>query len=175
MSKDTGTIPGQEEVAHRLAIKDVLHSHSRGLDRLDAQAIKSAYWPDAAVDYGAYKGPARTFAELVVGALADQYELTRHCLSNIMIEFCGDGALAESCVSAGHLLHGGQEELFFHGRYLDRPEQRGGRWKIAHRQVVMDWCRRHAVVDERNSESFVDLAKGGHADSDPLYTFLEGH
>ena len=148
--------------------------HSRGLDRLDEAAIRSAYWPEAEVDYGSYKGNAHIFAELVVGALDQQYELTRHALSNTLVEFGGDSALCETCVHAGHLLTGGTEELLFYGRYLDRLEKREGQWKIAHRQVVMDWSKRHPVQDERDSEAFRDLSKGAHVDSDPLYPFLTG-
>lgn len=173
MSTATGVPPNPDRVADRLAIQDILSLHSRGLDRLDPQAIASAYWPDAEVDYGSYKGNAHVFAELVTGALQGQYELTRHGLSNTLVEFEDNRALAESCVTAGHLLNGAEQEVFFYGRYLDQLEKRDGQWKLLHRQVVMDWSRRMPVEDERNSEAFADLAKGGHKESDPLYPFLD--
>jgi hypothetical protein len=173
MTTETGTIPDPAEVADRLAIQDILHTHSRGLDRLDEAAIRSAYWPEAEVDYGSYKGNAHVFAELVVGALGQQYELTRHALSNTLVEINVDSAYSETCVHAGHLLIGAREELLFYGRYLDKLEKRGGQWKLLHRQVVMDWSRRHEVQDERQSEAFGDLEKGAHFDTDPLYTFLK--
>lgn len=78
----------------------------------------------------------------------------------------------ETCVSAGHLLLGASEELHFFGRYLDRLEKRDGQWKILHRQVVMDWCKRMPVTDERDSDAFGALSKGGDKDNDPLYPFL---
>lgn len=172
MTKQTGITPTTEEIADRLAIQDVLNLHSRGLDRLDQHAIQCAYWPDAEVDYGSFKGSAHLFAELVVGALDAQYELTRHGLSNTLIKFVGDSAYSETSVHAGHLLAGGESEILFYGRYLDRLEKRDGQWKILHRQVVMDWSKRLPVQDERNSEAFGDLAKGAHIDGDPLYPFL---
>lgn len=175
MTTETGTIPDAAEIADRIAIQDVIHLHSRGLDRLELDAIKCAYWPEAEVDYGSYKGNAHTFAELVIGALGQQYELTRHGLGNMLVEIHGDSAWSETCVHAGHLLPGGAEELLFYGRYLDRLEKRASRWKIIHRQVVMDWSKRHTVQDERDSDAFRDLAKGGHCDSDPLYPFLDIH
>jgi hypothetical protein len=167
-----GKIPNEEQIADRMAIQDVLYSHSRGLDRRDSVTISAAYWPEAEVDYGSYKGHAHTFAELVVAALASQYELTRHCLGNTLIEFAGDNALSESCVQASHLLLGATEEMLFYGRYLDRLEKRGCHWKILHRQVVMDWSNRIPVCDERASEGFTALAKGSYLGADPLYTFL---
>jgi SnoaL-like domain len=168
----TDHLPSPAQVADRLAIQDVLHLHSRGLDRLDAQVIKSAYWPEADVDYGSFKGNAHQFAELVVGALGEHYELTRHCLANTLVAFDGDCARCESCVTAGHLLVGAREEMLFYGRYLDRLQKRGGQWKILHRQVVMDWSKRIPVEDERKSAAFAELAKGAHRADDPLYAFL---
>lgn len=173
MAAEIGVTDNPDRIADRFAIQDILYQHSRGLDRLDSPAIQCAYWPDAEVDYGSYKGGAHTFAELVVGALGAQYELTRHSLSNTLITFTDHTALAESNVTAGHLLLGAEEELLFYGRYLDRLEKRDGQWKIAHRQVVMDWSKRLPVQDERNNEAFSDLAKGAHVDTDPLYSFLK--
>ena len=173
MTAEAGIVPDLECIADRLAIHDVLNLHSRGLDRLDSSAIQSAYWADAEVDYGGYKGGAHIFAELVVGALDEQYELTRHCLSNTLIAFAGNSALSETNVNAGHLLAGAEEEMLFYGRYLDKLEKREGRWKILHRQVVIDWSKRLPVRDEREDEAFTALAKGAHLDQDPLYPFLE--
>ncbi|MEH6519018.1 MAG: nuclear transport factor 2 family protein [Halioglobus sp.] len=173
MTTETGTAANPDRVADQLAIHDILSLHSRGLDRLDQATIQAAYWPEAEVDYGSYKGGAHNFAELVVGALAGQYELTRHLLSNTLVEFTDNIACSESCVTAGHLLLGAQEEMLFYGRYLDRLEKRNGQWKIMHRQVVIDWSKRIPVVDERSSEAFADLAKGAHIDNDPLYPFLK--
>jgi hypothetical protein len=175
MTAETGIPPNPEQVADRLAIQDVLNLHSRGLDRLDTAAIQRAYWPDAEVDYGSFKGSAHLFAELVVGALGGTYELTRHSLSNTLVQFSGNTARSESCVHAGHLLAGAAEEMLFYGRYLDKLEKREGRWKMLHRQVVIDWSKRLTVQDERDDEAFADLARGAHRDSDPLYPFLNSN
>jgi hypothetical protein len=172
MPGENSNISIMHQTADRLAIADTLYLHSRGLDRLDAAVLRDAYWPESEVDYGSYKGNAHVFAELVIGALSQQYELTRHSLSNTLIELSGSSALCESCVHAGHLLPGAKEELLFYGRYLDKMEKRSNQWKILHRQVVVDWIKRHAVVDERNSDAFDALAKGARRDSDPLYSFL---
>jgi len=174
MTADTGITPTPAQLADRIAIQDVLHLHCRGLDRLDKEAIQCAYWPDAEVDYGSYKGSAQVFAELVVGALGQAYELTRHSISNTLVNLTGHLARCESSVHAAHLLVGAREELLFYGRYLDRLEKRQGQWKILHRQVVMDWSKRLPVQDERNGEAFADLAKGAHVGIDPLYPFLRG-
>ena len=166
--------PSAEEIGQRLAIADVLHRHCRGLDRSDAQLLKSCYWPDAEVDYGSFKGPAHDFAELIGPALAQAYEITRHCISNSLVQLEGDSAYVESYVQAGHLILGGKAEMRFEGRYLDRLQQRGGQWRMVHRQVVMDWGHTRDLQDERQSEAFAALAKGSANGSDPLYPFLAG-
>jgi hypothetical protein len=167
VTAETGVIPTAGEVAARLAIQDVLACHSRGLDRYDSALLKSAYWPDAAVDYGAFKGPAHEFAALVGPALDEVYELTQHLLGQSVIVIEGNHARGETCVQARHLLRGGTQALEFSGRYIDCFERRGERWKIRHRQVVMDWCVRHEVQDERQAEAFAALAKGSRCERDP--------
>jgi hypothetical protein len=169
--KNLGKIDNDQAIAARMAIADIIAAHSRGIDRLDADCLKACYWPDAEVDYGSFKGNAHQFAEIVMGALSGQYQLTQHSVSNTLIELRGGQALAESHVTARHLLLAGDEELIYVGRYLDQLELRDDRWKLLHRQVVMDWSRREAVVDERNEPAFADLAKGSQS-NDPLYLLL---
>lgn len=173
MSQQTGAIPSIEALQHQQAVLAVIFSHSRGLDRLDSELLKSCYWNDAEVDYGGYKGNAHSFCELVVGALEQNYSLTQHALGNSLVDLSGAIARVESYCTAWHLLPGNSEELVFSGRYLDKLERRGDCWKLLHRTVVMDWSRRQPVADERNSEAFAALQKGAHRESDPLYAFLK--
>lgn len=175
MSRPIGEPPSPAETAAHIAIKEVLNLHSRGLDRVDVEALKSAYWPDAEVDYGTFVGPAHQFAELVLPILGESYELTRHSLSNHSIVIDEKMARSEAWVHAGHLLPGAQEELLFYGRYLDKLEQREGLWKILYRTVVVDWIKRLPITDERDSEAFSALKRGGHMATDPLYPFLAGN
>jgi len=169
---DVGSPPCPAEIADRIAITDILHLHSRGLDRLDHDALEHAYWSDANVNYGFFKGPAREFAPLVLGALEHSYELTRHSLSNIAILIEGDNARSEAWVHAAHLSPGADEEILFYGRYLDELQRRDGQWKILHRHVVVEWIKRHPVIDERNSDAFSALTNGTRGSEDPLYQHL---
>ena len=174
MLDDIGRTPDPAALADRLAIQEVLALHSRGIDRLEADWIAAAYWPDAEVAYGSFEGNAHEFARMVVGALDAGFELTQHCVTNTLVALAGNEARSESCVSAYHLLRGGEREMAFSGRYLDRFEKRGERWKILHRRVVMDWSRQWSVEDERESPAFAGLAKGRHGPDDPLHGFLAG-
>lgn len=173
MPYETGSVPQPDELQHQLAIQRVIFTHSRGLDRLDADVLASCYWPESEVDYGAFKGNAHTFCALVIEALPASYELTQHALGNTLVEIEGASAKSESYVTAWHLLIGAQEEMVFSGRYLDALECRDGVWKILHRTVVMDWSRNQAVNDQRHSEAFGTMQKGKHAQNDPLTAFLK--
>ncbi len=171
MSHEYGRCVSPEELADKAAITEVLHLHSRGLDRQEETTLSRAYWPEATVDYGLFKGPASHFVPLVISALNQSYQLTRHSISNVMIELDADQAVVECHVLASHLLPSGTEEMLFFSRYLDRMEKRDNRWRIGHRQVVMDWSRRHEFEDERESEAYADFAKG-NVENDPLSVFL---
>lgn len=166
------SLTNTEQLLHRQAIVDTLGQHSRGLDRGDPELIKSAYWPEATVDYGAFKGDAHQFAELIGPALASAYELTQHLLGQSLVDINGANARSETYVQARHLLLGATEELNFVGRYLDSFECREGEWKMMHRQVVMDWSLNSAVTDARNSEAFAALSKGKNTGDDPSYPFF---
>ena len=171
MIRPPGTSPDPQETASRLAILEILNMHCRGLDRCEAEWIKSTYWDDAVVDYGAFKGPAHAFADIVVTALRSQYEMTQHFLGNTLIDIRSDTAKTESYVTAHHLLTGGREELLYSGRYLDVLACRNGLWKLMSRTVVMDWSRRLDVVDERTTPAFADLTKGSNDRADPIHDF----
>lgn len=174
MTSASSDMRAEASVLDRLAIEDTLHRHCRGLDRCDAELLTSCYWPEAEVDYGSYKGRAHDFAGLVVSALGDSYELTRHRISNILISFKGVTARVESYVCAVHLLPGGEQEMRFEGRYLDTLEKRDERWAMCYRQVVMDWSDTCSVTDGRYSEAFSALARGHNDKRDPVYPHLSG-
>ena len=172
MQESIGKLPDLQGLAHRSAIMELLSSHSRYLDRLDAAGLKALYWPEAQVDYGGFKGLAHEFAGFVMGALQQQYELTQHRVSNTLIRFDANTAFSESYVFAKHLVRDGNSEMVFSGRYLDQFELREQFWKFRHRHVVMDWSRKWAVEDERESQSFKALSKGSQDANDLSWRYL---
>lgn len=172
MQESIGKIPDLQGLAHRSAITELLCSHSRCLDRLDAAGLKALYWPEAQVDYGGFKGSAHEFAGIVMVALHKQYELTQHRVSNTLIRFEADTAFTESYVFAKHLVRDRNFEMVFSGRYLDQFELREQFWKFRHRHVVMDWSRTWAVEDERDAPSFKALSKGSQDANDLSWHYL---
>ncbi len=176
MVTETGRVPQPEEVADRLAIQEVLAKHSRGVDRADAAVLKSAYWPDATVAYGAFNGNAHEFCEILPEAIK-AYARTQHTLSNTCIEFRDHRALVETYVTAYHYRAGAEgydTEMTYLGRYLDTMERRNGVWKIIHRQVVMDWNQNTEATATLEGPPFDGLARGARHPDDPLDRLLAG-
>ena len=191
---DVGRVPSPTELADRSAINAVLVAHSRGVDRADERALKAAYWSDATVEYGSFNGNAHTFCEFLPDAIRF-YAYTHHAIGNVAIDLRGDEARVETYVTAAHYRRstkadsgdtgtrsaatasptaepGGDTEMVFYGRYLDRFEKRGDVWKIAHRRVVMDFNRRTAAAMVETGPPMDGLARGARYPNDPLYEHL---
>jgi ketosteroid isomerase-like protein len=174
MNTETGRVPDLAEVADTLAIYDVLAKHSRGVDRADEALLKSAYWPDATVEYGSFDGLAHEFCGMLPAGIK-RYASTQHSLSNVAIEFDGDDAKVETYVTAGHYLKvdGDQgTEMTYFGRYLDRMQKRDNVWKLSHRQVVMSWNQNADTTAEWEGPTWSGLALGARAPDDPLYALF---
>ena len=170
---ETGRVPSLAEMADRLAIQDVLAQHSRGVDRADEAILKSAYWPDAEVAYGGFNGPAHEFCEMLPGAIK-RYAGTQHTITNVSIDLRGDEARVETYVTAYHYLaaEGGDTEMTYLGRYLDRMRKRDDVWRILHRRVVMDWNQNAPASAVLEGPPFAGLAPGARRPTDPLYAHL---
>jgi hypothetical protein len=132
-----------DEALARLEIQNVLWRYARAVDRVDAEELLSVYHPDATDRHASFDGPATEFVRDLVTRLAGMGAIGQHHITNISIEMDGnDDARVESYFLSFHP-HPGQEEKFgiAAGRYLDHFARRNGEWKIASRQVVMDWTR----------------------------------
>jgi hypothetical protein len=174
MTTETGRVPDLAQVADRLAMHDVLIKHSRGVDRADEAILKSAYWPDATVEYGGFQGPAHEFCAILPGAIA-HHARTQHRVTNIAIDQDGDDARVESYVTAYHYTandDGPDTEMTYLGRYLDTMQKREDVWKISHRQIVMDWNQNVDTTAVWAGPTFDGIARGGRVPDDPLYAFL---
>ena len=77
-------------------------------------------------------------------------------------------------MTAYHYLaaEGGDTEMTYLGRYLDRMQKRGDVWKIIHRRVVMDWNQNAPASSILDAPPFDRLALGGRHPDDPLYAHL---
>jgi SnoaL-like domain len=172
MRHETGAVPDPAQLADRFAIYDVLVAHCRGVDRSDAEILRSCYWPDAEVAYGVFNGNAHRFCAFLPKAIA-VYARTQHCIGNVAIDFDGDAARVETYVTAYHYVEAtdGDREVTYLARYLDRMEKRDDVWKLSHRRVVVDW-NREVSASPGSGVTADGFARGARAPDDPLYAHL---
>jgi len=131
----------QEELRYlrdRQEILDCVNRYGRGLDRLDAALIESAYHPDAVDNHGPFAGPLPEFVKFAI-EVEGKLLWTHHGISSHNCEVDGDTAHAESYVHWFVRMPDGKTLGAGGGRYLDRLERRDGKWKIALRRLLMDW------------------------------------
>lgn len=125
-----------QQLADREAIRECVLRYSRGVDRLDTEQMKSAYWPEATDDHGRFVGNGHEFADRVAGT-HDRWAASMHCNYNHSIEFDDATHARGEIYNVTYLLpkDGGPWSVWL-GRYLDRYECRDGDWRIIHRTCV---------------------------------------
>jgi len=163
------------ELADREAIRECLYRYARGVDRLDADMLRTAYWPEAIDKHLEFRGNIEEFiawAFPVMGAM-DQ---TMHMIGNVLIAIHGDMADAESYFYGYHriTLEGSKRDVIGAGRYLDRFEKRGDEWRIIERLVLTDWFRQYPDSADWEAGLLglrVDI--GGRHPVDPSYSLLD--
>lgn len=167
-----------ETTIARAEIQDLMVRYCRGIDRADADLVKSVYHPGATDNHGVFNGDAAEFAEFVVPLLASTYYCTQHQLSNMIIDIDGDRARAETYFVAHHAYTsdtGANRLTLFGGRYADRLERRGGRWGIVDRTVIHDWSDDRETTPYEHIEAFPQGAPGAKDPSVQLFPIGWGH
>lgn len=153
------------------AVKQAIFAYARAVDRLDAELLKSAFWPDAHIALGSiYAGPPAGFADVAMSFMG-MFAATRHDVSNISLAPTGDSMGYEAYVRTWHWQRDNGTELVVLGRYIGRAERRAGEWRLAEHGELMDWAEERAVDAawfERNAE----LEKGLRSRADPSYRWL---
>ncbi len=126
-----------EQLSDIQCIRDAAHRYCRGVDRLDEDEMKSAYWPEATDDHGVFVGNAHEFCEHCVVSHV-RWRSTNHCILNHAIELEDDGFHARGEIyNVTYLFQRDADVLdTWHGRYLDFYEKRGDEWRILERVCV---------------------------------------
>ena len=137
-----------QELLDKQDIWELSVRYMRGLDRLDADLMRTTFHADSTVDYGFVKGRGE---DLIVYAMRGlkSHAANHHMLGQALIEVDGDEAFGEVYFHAFHRIapDGKDMDLIIAGRYVDRYTRRDGMWKIAHRSEVNDWARSTPAAD----------------------------
>jgi hypothetical protein len=139
MHASTATL---ETLIDREAIRDVVTRVARGEDRRHEGLLRSAFWPDATIDFGVMAGSFDDYLGWCVPG-SPAIPVTQHMLGQTMIALRGHSAQAETYVHSYHRIktEGGDRDTAMGGRYLDTLEKRDGDWKITSRVMLYDWDR----------------------------------
>lgn len=152
-----------EQLLATEACREAARRYSYGIDRLDGEVMKSAYWPDATDDHGVFVGNAWEFCDRVVGS-HDRFTWTMHTIFNHRVEVDVDGQHARGEVyNVSYLFTEADRRLAtWYGRYLDAYECRDGEWRIQHRV-----CVHHSDISEHLPETMgIDAGKFRQASFD---------
>lgn len=130
------------EVAAKAAIRDVLTSYCRSMDRMDRDLALGVWHPGGTCEYvDMFEGTGAGFVDWVW----EQHEgMLRHShqITNVLMEVDvdRDRAVSEAYVTVALWSppEDAPTEIISRGRYLDRWSCRDGRWAVDHRVYVQD-------------------------------------
>lgn len=132
-----------DELLQRRRIEDLILRYCRGIDRLDAEAVRDCYHPDGSDRHTGFFGRRDEFVAWVMAAVR-RFDGTMHLVGNHLSEVEGDRATAETYGLAFHWGTPAEDpRLNFVSafRYADRLERRDGEWRILARTAVREWTR----------------------------------
>jgi hypothetical protein len=150
------------------AIRAVAQRYCRGVDRLDPDEMRSAYWPDAIDEHGVFVGNAWEFVDHCMVSHR-KWRGTMHCIFNHHIVIDDVDHARGELYNVTYLFgHDGHEVSTWYGRYLDRYERRGDEWRISHRICVHEANRTEStasmpIAAERFRQGEVDRDTPGRA------------
>jgi ketosteroid isomerase-like protein len=164
-----------QEMLDEFALRKLVHSYCRAVDRGDTEQLRDLYHSDATDDHGAFSsGGASDFLAQLTAARPYLRAMQHHITT---ANFAVDGTLAEGEVYtiAIHTLPatGRDIDVIVGGRYLDKYEKYSGTWRFAERSVVTDWAR----VDEPSALDMShpitrDTLTGALDATDPSFAFF---
>lgn len=157
------------ELYDKQKLHENLMLYCRGIDRMDAELVRSTYWPDSFDDHGCYIGPGQEWADFGV-TWRDKVHNNNHHVSNVLIELDGDRAKRESMFLNVVNLKDPAVSFFLGGRYRDLCEKRDGEWRILSRVCVWDWFEHQPTRGGWEFGSMPRLSNwGGFFPDDPVY------
>jgi SnoaL-like domain len=164
--------PELQALLDKQAIAEVIARYSRTLDWLDDAGQAGCYWPDAAIDYGFFKGNAADFVPVVM-EIERGSQRRWHFLGSLQIALHSDSSASTECYGLATGVRNNEGVWtgnIYGGRYLDEFEKRGDEWRISKRQYVMDWSMPLGVQNDGTPNPafplpILEIVASGH----PLY------
>ncbi len=151
----------------RDAIRGLVTTYCRAVDRADEAMMASIFWEDATIISGIVNGEGAAFARDITAYVAANLDYCFHTVANEWIEVKGDHGVGEHYIIAQNSA-GGQDTMTG-GRYVDSYQRRGGVWKIASRTFVLDWTSTQPTTLEKDGFYGALTNRGCFGKGDPVY------
>ena len=141
--------------ADKVALRELVETYSRAIDRRDFDLLRSIYHEDAQEEHGGmFSGSVAAYVDWLPGVLAKN-EATAHYVVNALFEIDGDKAQGETYkINYHRSLPPDSIETITGSRSHDRFERRNGVWKFSYRGIVLDW----STVRPVDPESYAQFA-----------------
>jgi ketosteroid isomerase-like protein len=144
--------PEVQRLIDESAIRRLLDSYPRAIDRQDHDLLASLFHPDAIDEHGPFNGPAQGFVDFMRNGETPGHHWMHHNGTQL-IDIQGDVAFTETYTLAFYREPDAEgqrsnREVFLRVRYIDRVEKRDGEWRIAHRRVAFSPCHVLEVTEE---------------------------
>ncbi|WP_262504221.1 nuclear transport factor 2 family protein [Sphingobium sp. KCTC 72723] len=153
-------------IESKQAITELLYAYARANDRADEALLKSCFWPESTHKHGKFEGKSLDFVGFAFKIVAT-LKYACHHISNVAVEVQGDRAFSECYYFAQHRRDrkegGGEEDVFFQGRYLDDLERRNGEWRIIRRRGLSDYTS----PPQPAATPYADWPAGQHSEKFP--------
>jgi ketosteroid isomerase-like protein len=159
------------------AIRMLVLSYSRAVDRQDFAFLRGLYTEDAVEDDhgGAYSGSASGYVDWLERVMG-RVENSAHMVHNHMIVLEGPERAQGEVYLSGHsrlrLEDGGCEDLTHGMRYLDHYAMTDGAWRFARRTIVVDWLTAGPSQWAPDRPDTRDAQFGRPGPVDPSYAVL---
>src|SRR5689334_11034288 len=164
-----------QEMLDEFALRKLVHTYCRAVDRGDFATLRGLYHHDARDAHGEFSaGSVDEFLTTLEASRPHVRSMQHHITT---VNFVVDGAAAEGEIYtiATHTSGAGDRDVdvIVGGRYLDKYEKRSDTWKIVERTIVTDWA-------QVNDPSSVDLShpitrgtlEGSPGPDDPSHQFF---
>jgi len=130
------------------ALRRLVDWYAQAADRRDAELFAAIVTADCVIEGTGFRLEGRDQIRGIPAMIASRFISTLHCVMNQCVTFDGDAARGETYTLAYHrydTAEGQPMTLDWAIRYQDRYRREGGEWRIAYRQLIIDW-ERHTPV-----------------------------
>jgi uncharacterized protein (TIGR02246 family) len=147
----------QRDIAARVALRHLVDTYARDVDRRDAAAVADLFAEDGRLVTHFHpgrdglpsvrSGRAEITSALVAGLRP--YLATTHIVGGQVVTIEGDGAVGETVCLAHHLYEraGIPRLLVMAVRYQDSYVGAAGSWRFAERQLRLDWRHDYPMAE----------------------------